>query len=171
MHSRGGRRGAAAELGRVDVDQPALVDLAELDLLQSVGNAPLKELAVVGWVVCAEEALPEGFDVGLEMSGNPAALGMMLDTMAHGGKIAMLGIQPDKTGIDWDAVVFKSLTLKGIYGREMYETWYKMAAMIQGGLDISPIITHRFPYSEFQKGFDIMRSGNSGKVILDWSML
>jgi len=114
-------------------------------------------------------SMTEGFDVGLEMSGNPRGLAMMLDTMAHGGKIAMLGIQPENTGIDWDAVVFKGLTIKGIYGRLMYETWYKLTAMLQTGMDISPIITHRFSYKDFQKGFDVMRSGQSGKVILDWS--
>jgi threonine 3-dehydrogenase len=113
--------------------------------------------------------MTEGFDVGLEMSGNPAALNMMIETMAHGGKIAMLGIQAGKTGIDWDAVVFKGLTLKGIYGRLMFETWYKLTAMMESGMDIAPIITHRFSYKDFQKGFDIMRSGQSGKVILDWT--
>ncbi len=111
----------------------------------------------------------EGFDVGLEMSGNPQAFASMLANMRHGGKIALLGIQPAGTGIDWDAVVFKGLTLQGIYGRKMYETWYKMTSLLQSGMDISPIITHRFHYTEFQKGFDAMRSGQSGKVILDWS--
>ena len=111
----------------------------------------------------------EGFDVGLEMSGNPAALNTMLDTMCHGGKIAMLGIQPEKTGIDWDAVVFKGLTIKGIYGRQMFETWYKLTALIQTGMDIAPIITHRFDYRDFEKGFEVMRSGKSGKVVLDWA--
>lgn len=110
-----------------------------------------------------------GFDVGLEMSGAPAGLDMMLDTMMHGGKIAMLGIQSDKTAIDWNAVVFKGLTIRGIYGRKMFETWYKLNSMLQSGMDISPLITHRYSYKDFQKGFDVMRSGNSGKVILDWS--
>jgi len=113
--------------------------------------------------------MTEGFDVGLEMSGNPAALSMMIGNMAHGGKIAMLGIQPEKTAIDWDAVVFKGLTIKGIYGRQMFETWYKLTSMLQTGMDIAPIITHRFSYKDFDKGFDIMRSGQSGKVILDWA--
>lgn len=112
----------------------------------------------------------EGFDVGLEMSGNAQALDMMLDTMCHGGKIAMLGIQPEKTAIDWDAVVFKGLTIKGIYGRQMFETWYKLTAMLQTGMDITPIITHRFSYKDYEKGFDIMRSGKSGKVVLDWDV-
>lgn len=115
--------------------------------------------------------MTEGFDVGLEMSGNPKALAQMIGSMAHGGKIAMLGIQPENTAIDWDAVVFKGLTIKGIYGRLMFETWYKLSMMLESGLDIAPIITHRFDYTDFQKGFDIMRSGNSGKVILDWSTL
>jgi threonine 3-dehydrogenase len=112
--------------------------------------------------------MKEGFDVGMEMSGSPAAFRSMLANMCHGGKIAMLGILP-KTEVDWDYIVFNSLTIKGIYGREMYETWYKMTVMIQGGLDITPVITHRFHYSEFEKGFEVMRSGQSGKVVLDWS--
>ena len=110
----------------------------------------------------------EGFDVGLEMSGNPEALRSMLANMCHGGKVALLGILPQETAIDWELVVFNSLTIKGIYGREMYETWYKMTAMLQSGLDIVPVITHRFHYSEYEKGFEIMRSGQSGKVILTW---
>jgi threonine 3-dehydrogenase len=112
--------------------------------------------------------MTEGFDVGLEMSGNPAALNMMIDTLAHGGKIAMLGIQPEKSGVEWDKIVFKGLNIRGIYGRLMFETWYKLTMMLQGGMDIAPIITHRFSYKDFQKGFDVMRSGQSGKVILDW---
>lgn len=112
--------------------------------------------------------MKEGFDVGLEMSGNPAALTSMLENMCHGGKIAMLGLMPDNTPINWDLVVFNGITIKGIYGREMYETWYKMTSMIQTGLDISPVITHHFPYNEFRDGFEVMRSGNSGKVILNW---
>ncbi len=113
--------------------------------------------------------MKEGFDVGLEMSGNPAALTSMLENMCHGGKIAMLGLMPDNTPINWDLVVFNGITIKGIYGREMYETWYKMTSMIQTGLDISPVITHHFPYTEFRDGFEVMRSGNSGKVILNWA--
>ena len=111
--------------------------------------------------------MKEGFDVGMEMSGNPEALREMIANMAHGGKIALLGILP-RTEIDWDFVVFNGLTIKGIYGREMYETWYKMTMLIKGGLDITPLITHHYHYLEFQKGFDAMRSGNSGKVILTW---
>ena len=111
--------------------------------------------------------MAEGFDVGLEVSGVPAAFRQMLDVMNHGGKIAMLGILPAEA-IDWTQVIFKGLTIKGIYGREMYETWYKMIAMIQGGLDLTPIITHHFEVSEYRKGFETMGSGSSGKVVLDW---
>jgi len=118
--------------------------------------------------VIAELGMKEGVDVGLEMSGSPDALRDMLANMCHGGKIALLGILPP-TKIDWDYVVFNGLTIKGIYGREMYETWYKVTMLIQSGLDISPVITHHFHYTEYEKGFEIMRSGNSGKVVLDWS--
>ncbi len=110
----------------------------------------------------------EGFDVGLEMSGNPDAFGEMLDNMCHGGKIAMLGIPDRQVAINWETVIFNMLTIKGIYGREMYETWYKMTVMIQGGLDIEPVITHRFDYTHFEQGFEAMLSGNSGKVVLTW---
>ena len=110
----------------------------------------------------------EGFDVGLEMSGNPAAFRDLLRTMHHGGSVAMLGIMPSGTGIDWDQVIFKGLMLKGVYGREMFETWYKMSAMLQSGLQILPVITHRLPIAQFASGFEIMSSGASGKVILDW---
>jgi len=144
---------------------PGMLDLAKgagatlaLDVTrQSVADAQ-KELG-----------MKEGFDVAMEMSGSPAALHTILQNMCHGGKIAMLGIMPDQTAIDWNTVVFNMLTIKGIYGREMYETWYKMTSMIQTGLDITPLITHRFPYTEFEKGFAAMASGNSGKVILDWT--
>lgn len=112
--------------------------------------------------------MKEGFDVGLEMSGNGKAFADMIDVMCHGGKIAILGLQQANVGIDWNKVIFNGITLKGIYGREMYETWYKMTSMLQSGLNISPVITHKFPYQDFQKGFDVMRSGNSGKVILTW---
>ncbi|MDB6022871.1 MAG: L-threonine 3-dehydrogenase [Pedosphaera sp.] len=115
-----------------------------------------------------ELGMAEGFDVGLEMSGNAAAFRDMIANVSHGGKIAMLGIPEKEMAIDWNTVVFSMLTIKGIYGREMYETWYKMTVMLQSGLDISPVITHRFPYTEFQKGFEVMLSGRSGKVILDW---
>jgi threonine 3-dehydrogenase len=110
----------------------------------------------------------EGFDVGMEMSGNPDAFRTMLANMCHGGKVAVLGLLP-KTEIDWNTVVFNSLTIKGIYGREMYETWYKMTMMIQCGLDITPVITHRFHYTEFEEAFQVMRSGQSGKVVMTWA--
>jgi threonine 3-dehydrogenase len=112
--------------------------------------------------------MKEGFDVGLEMSGNGPALRQLLEAMNHGGRVALLGIPAGEVAIDWSHVIFKGLQLKGIYGREMFETWYKMVAMLQGGLDLSAIITHRFPISQFQAGFDAMRSGRSGKVVLDW---
>jgi threonine 3-dehydrogenase len=111
----------------------------------------------------------EGFDVGLEMSGNPAAFRELLANLCHGGKVAILGIPEREFAIDWNLVIFNMLTLKGIYGREMYETWYKMTVMLQSGLDIGPIITHRYPYTEFQKGFDAMQSGECGKVVLTWA--
>jgi threonine 3-dehydrogenase len=112
--------------------------------------------------------MKEGFDVGLEMSGNPAAFRDLIANLCHGGKIALLGIPSEAIAIDWNKVVFNMLTIKGIYGREMYETWYKMSVMIESGLDIRPVITHRFHFTEFQKGFDAMLSGQSGKVVLNW---
>ncbi|MEE9329618.1 MAG: L-threonine 3-dehydrogenase [Parvularculaceae bacterium] len=112
--------------------------------------------------------MTEGFDVGLEMSGQPSAFAGMLSTMNHGGKIAMLGIQPEGAGIDWNEVIFKGLEIHGIYGRKMFETWYQMGALIESGLDLAPMITHRLPIEDYQQGFDIMRSGQSGKVVLDW---
>ncbi|MEA1967273.1 MAG: L-threonine 3-dehydrogenase [Thermodesulfobacteriota bacterium] len=114
--------------------------------------------------------MKEGFDVAMEMSGNPDAFHSLVDNMCHGGKIALLGIMPETCSLDWNKIVFNGLTIKGIYGREMYETWYKMTSMIQTGLDITPLITHRFHYTEFEKGFNVMRSGKSGKVILDWDL-
>jgi threonine 3-dehydrogenase len=110
----------------------------------------------------------EGFDVGLEMSGSPEALRGMLANMSHGARIAMLGIPSREMPIDWRTVIFNMLTIKGVYGREMYETWYKMTVMLQSGLDITPVITHRFPCAQFEEGFEVMASGRSGKVILDW---
>jgi threonine 3-dehydrogenase len=113
--------------------------------------------------------MQEGFDVGLEMSGNPAALRELLRTMHHGGSVAILGIPPEDTAIDWNQVIFKGLTLKGIYGREMFETWYKMQSLLQSGLSLDPIITHHFAIADYLKGFETMGSGESGKVILDWA--
>jgi threonine 3-dehydrogenase len=118
--------------------------------------------------VMSELGMTEGFDVGLEMSGVPMALRDMLDKMNNGGKIAMLGIPPNDVAIDWNQVIFKGLTIKGIYGREMFETWYKMASLIQAGLDLQPMVTHQFAIDDFQQGFDVMGSGQSGKVILNW---
>jgi len=119
--------------------------------------------------VMAELGMSEGFDVGMEMSGVPMAFTDMLENMNNGGKIAMLGIPSNMMAVDWSKIIFKGLTIKGIYGREMFETWYKMASLIQSGLDLSPVITHRFNVDDFQQGFDIMRSGQSGKVILNWN--
>lgn len=118
--------------------------------------------------VMARIGMYEGFDIGMEMSGAVQAFRDMLDAMNNGGKVAILGIPPSDFAIDWDQVIFKMLTLKGIYGREMYDSWYKMIAFVQGGLDLSKIITHRLPIDDFQAGFDAMRSGDSGKVVLDW---
>jgi threonine 3-dehydrogenase len=118
--------------------------------------------------VMAELGMTEGFDIGLEMSGVPVAFNSMLNNMNHGGKIAMLGIPPSDMAVDWNQVIFKGLVIKGIYGREMFETWYKMASLIQSGLNLDPIITHQFHIDEFQTGFDTMISGQSGKVILNW---
>lgn len=118
--------------------------------------------------VMADLNMVEGFDVGLEMSGVPSAFDDMLDNLNNGGKLALLGIPSQDIAIDWNKVIFKGLFIKGIYGREMYETWYKMATMLQSGLNINKVITHRFPIDEFQKGFDAMNSGECGKVILDW---
>jgi threonine 3-dehydrogenase len=119
--------------------------------------------------VQTELGMTEGFDVGLEMSGNPTAFRDMLDNMNHGGKIAMLGIPSEEIAIDWNTVVFNMLTIKGIYGREMYETWYQMKVLLQSGLDLSPVITHRMHFTDYKKGFEAMLSGKSGKVILKWS--
>jgi len=118
--------------------------------------------------VMNELGMSEGFDVGMEMSGVPSAFTSMLENMNHGGKIAMLGIPPKDMAVDWNQVIFKGLEIKGIYGREMFETWYKMASLIQSGLDLSPMLTHQFSVDEFQNGFDMMASGQSGKVILNW---
>ena len=137
-----------------------------------------KKLGATRTVNVAEESLAdamkslgmkEGFDVGLEMSGHPSGLNDILNHTSNGAKVSLLGIFPDKVAIDWDKVIFKGLVLKGIYGREMFETWYKMSSMIRAGLDISPVITHRFPVADFKKGFETMMSGQSGKVVLDWS--
>ncbi|MCE9546178.1 MAG: L-threonine 3-dehydrogenase [Planctomycetia bacterium] len=140
-----------------------------LDLAKKMGATLTVDVSQMRIKEAQEKlGMREGFDVGMEMSGNAAAFREMLANMAHGGKIAMLGIPEKQMEIDWNTVVFNMLTIKGIYGREMYETWYKMTVMLQSGLDISPVITHRLHYTEFEKGFEAMRSGNSGKVILNW---
>ncbi|MET1161464.1 MAG: zinc-binding dehydrogenase, partial [Pseudoxanthomonas sp.] len=111
----------------------------------------------------------EGFDVGLEMSGNPTAFNDMLDCMYHGGKIALLGILPKGAGVDWDRIIFKGLTVQGIYGRRMYETWYKMTQLVLGGFPLGKVLTHQMPIDDFQKGFDLMEAGKAGKVVLSWN--
>ena len=120
--------------------------------------------------VMARLKMTEGFDVGMEMSGNQQALDQMIEAMVMGGRIAMLGIPPGKSPVDWSRIVFKALTIKGVYGREIFETWYKMIAMLENGLDVRKVITHRFPVSRFEEGFAVMRSGASGKVVLDWAV-
>ncbi|WP_299296194.1 L-threonine 3-dehydrogenase [uncultured Tateyamaria sp.] len=128
-------------------------------------NVAQENLAdVIPWL-----KMTQGFDVGLEMSGNQAALDQMVEAMTMGGRIAMLGIPPGKSPVDWSRIVFKAITIKGVYGREIFETWYKMIAMLQNGLDVSGVITHRFKASEFEAGFAAMKSGSSGKVVLDWT--
>ena len=139
----------------------ALARKAGISLAVDTQVTPLKD-------VQKQLNMKEGFDVGLEMSGSPVAFREMLENMCHGGKIAMLGIPPTEVAIDWHHVIFNMLTIKGIYGREMFETWYKMNVMLESGLDISPVITHRFSWREYEKGFDVMRTGEAGKVILDW---
>ena len=166
---------AAAVATHVGARNVIITDLNEhrLDLVKKMAPRALavnvKEKSIKEAMI--EVGMTEGFDVAMEMSGSPIAFNDMLDNMANGGKIAMLAMMPNGTGIDWDKIVFKGLFVKGIYGREMYETWYKGAAMVHSGLPLENIITHRFHYTEFQKGFDIMRSGQSGKVILDWTTI
>jgi threonine 3-dehydrogenase len=141
-----------------------------LDLARKLGLPHAVDAAKTDLADVMEElGMQEGFDVGLEMSGSSRALNDMLKVMMHGGKVALLGIPSGEASFDWTHVVFKGLTLKGIYGREMFETWYKMIALIQEGLDLSPILTHRLPVEKFQEGFEIMCSGQSGKVVLDWT--
>jgi len=140
-----------------------------LELAQKVGvtravNVSKEKLSNV----VDELGMMEGFDVGLEMSGNPKALNDMIDVMFHGGNIALLGILPSSAAIDWEKVVFNGITIRGIYGRKMFETWYKMQVMVQSGLDVTPVITHRFDYTDYKEAFELMKSGNSGKVILNW---
>ena len=157
------RHAGARHVVITDVNEYRL-DLAKRMGVTRTVNVAKEKLADVQ----KELGMDEGFDVGLEMSGNPDAFNDMLANMCHGGKIAMLGIPEKEMAIDWNTVVFNMLTIKGIYGREMYETWYKMTVMIEGGLDIAPVITHRFGFEEFEKGFETALSGQSGKVILKW---
>lgn len=143
---------------------PYRLELAKKMGIKNVVN--LKEQTIIGTM--AALGMKEGFDIGLEMSGSAAAFNDLVNNLCHGGRIAVLGMQAKGTSIDWDKVVFNMLTIKGIYGREMYETWYKMTVLLQSGLDISPIITHRFHIDDYLEGFEIMASGNSGKVVLSW---
>jgi threonine 3-dehydrogenase len=141
-----------------------------LDLARKMGVTMAVDTAQTSLAQVQKElGMQEGFDVGLEMSGHPSALREMIANMSHGAKIAMLGIPTQEIAIDWTTVVFNMLTIKGIYGREMYETWYKMSVMLECGLDIRPVITHRFSYRDYEQAFQVMRSGNAGKVILEWS--
>ncbi|MFZ1614605.1 MAG: L-threonine 3-dehydrogenase [Holophaga sp.] len=164
---------AAAIAKHVGARNVVITDVNEyrLDLATKLGATRAVNVATEDLkAVMHELGMTEGFDVGLEMSGNAHAFRSMIDSMSNGGRIALLGIFGEDAAIDWGKVIFKGLFLKGIYGREMYETWYKMSAMIQSGLDISPVITHRFPIDEFKAGFEAMGSGKSGKVVLDWGV-
>lgn len=162
---------AAAVSRHVGARKIVLTDINEyrLDLARKMGfeyciNVTKKDVVKL----MKEIGMTEGFDVGMEMSGNQRAFNDMLSAMRAGGKISLLGILPNGAGIDWDKVIFKGLIIKGIYGREMFETWYKMSTLLQSGLDIKPVITHNFPVSEFEEAFELMASGKSGKIILDW---
>ncbi|NQZ09784.1 MAG: L-threonine 3-dehydrogenase [Algicola sp.] len=162
---------AAAIAKHVGARHVVITDLNEyrLDLARKMGATRAVNAAKENLQDVMEDlGMTEGFDVGMEMSGVPVAFKDMLNTMNNGGKIAMLGIPPSDMAVDWNKVIFKGLTIKGIYGREMFETWYKMASLIQSGLDLKPMITHHYPIDDFQAGFDMMCSGQSGKVILDW---
>ena len=162
---------AAAVVKHAGARHVVITDInpARLELARKIGVTLAvnpKEMALKE--VQKKLGMHEGFDVGLEMSGNSTAFNDMLDNMSHGAHIAMLGIPPEPTMMDWNKVIFNMLTIKGIYGREMFETWYKMAVMVESGLDISPVITHRFRYDQFEEGFAAMKTGNAGKVILRW---
>ncbi|MDN5863931.1 MAG: L-threonine 3-dehydrogenase [Gammaproteobacteria bacterium] len=163
---------AAAIARHVGARRVVVTDLNDyrLDLARKMGadrtvNVKTQDLKQVARELC----LTEGFDVGLEMSGNAQALNQMISVMVNGGRIALLGLPPGDISLDLNQVIFKGLFLKGIYGREMFETWYKMIAMLDSGLDIRPLLTHQLPVADFQKGFDVMLSGQSGKVVLDWT--
>lgn len=158
------RHAGARHVVITDVN-PWRLELAQRMGVQHAVNVSSKRISEVQ----RELGMKEGFDVGLEMSGNHRAFEEMIDNMCHGGKIALLGIPDKEIAINWNHVIFNMLTIRGIYGREMYETWYKMTSMLQSGLDIMPVITHRLPVDDFQQGFDVMCSGQSGKVILKWA--
>jgi threonine 3-dehydrogenase len=145
---------------------PYRLELAQKIGVTSAVNVSKEKLSDI----VNELGMMEGFDVGLEMSGNPKALNDMIDVMFHGGNIALLGILPSSAAIDWEKVVFNGLTIRGIYGRKMFETWYKMQVMVQSGLDVTPVITNRFDYTEYKEAFELMKSGNSGKIILNWGV-
>jgi len=157
------RHAGARHVVITDVN-PTRLELAERMGVTRAVDVRTEKLAEVQ----RELGMVEGFDVGLEMSGNGAAFREMIERLCHGGKLALLGIPPGEIAIDWNQVIFHGLTIKGIYGREMYETWYKMTVMIQGGLDVAPVITHRMGYEDFEEGFRVMEEGLSGKVVLDW---
>lgn len=162
---------AAAIARHVGARNVVVTDINEyrLDLARQMGATRTVNVAQEDlWAAAQELGMTEGFDVGLEMSGSGPAFAQMVKVMNNGGKISLLGIPSGDVKIDWNDVIFKMLTIKGIYGREMFETWYKMAALIQSGLDLTPVITHRFGIDDYQKGFDAMLSGQSGKVVLDW---
>ncbi|NHK27294.1 L-threonine 3-dehydrogenase [Parvularcula flava] len=163
---------AAAVAAHVGARNIVITDVNDyrLDLAKTMGATRTVNVAKENLRdVMSELGMTEGFDVGLEMSGVPSAFQSMLDTMNHGGHVALLGILPKGAGIDWDKVIFKGLQVQGIYGRRMFETWYKMGALLQSGLNLKPIITHHVKADDFQKGFDVMRSGQSGKVVIDWA--
>ena len=158
------RHAGARHVVITDVNPYRLELARKMEVTRAVNTAETPLAAIQ-----KELGMQEGFDVGLEMSGNGPAFRDMLANMSHGAKVAMLGIPSKEIAIDWTVVVFNMLTIKGIYGREMYETWYKMTVMLESGLDIRPVITNRLPYQEFEKAFAIMRTGCSGKVILEWN--
>lgn len=163
---------AVATAKHVGARHVVITDVNEyrLDLARKMGATRAVNVKNESLVdAMGELGMTEGFDVGLEMSGNPQAFNDMVKMMNHGGHIAVLGIPPEETALDWNQVIFKGLVIKGIYGREMFETWYKMIAMLQSGLNISPVVTHRFAVDDYQEAFETMASGQSGKVILDWA--
>jgi threonine 3-dehydrogenase len=163
---------AAAVCRHAGARNVVITDLSDyrLGLAANLGATRTVNVSRESLATVKEELhMSEGFDVALEMSGAPAAFQNILDNLCHGGRIAVLGIPSKNHSIDWEKVIFNMITIRGVYGREMYETWYKMSVFIESGLDLSPIITHRLPISEFQQGFDVMESGQAGKVVLDWS--